>query len=198
MPKRKNPTLAKATCAALLAASFAVGSPLDAAAVSSLERYCNASWRQAGIPQADWEDCTHDTMLELLNRLPRQRDVARAITTSGSNQRRELVRSIWCVAQRWRRHFQRQPVSLTSLPDRARVDGDFANRLADEEIVQQALASLSATQREILELCRDGYAIAEIATRLDMPPARVSDQKYKAIKTLQRQFAASPLATANA
>ena len=113
---RKNPALAKATCAALIAASFAVGSPADADALQSIERYCQSSWRLAGIPPFDWEDCTQDAVLELLSRVPRQA-LPSAINQAASTERRELMRSIWCVAQRWRRQVQRAPVSLDLLAD---------------------------------------------------------------------------------
>ena len=98
--KPQNQALKSATCAALIAASFAV--PVSADAVSSIERYCTSSWRQAGIPMHDWEDCTQDTMLELLSRLPQQKVIA-AIEKPKSSERRELMRSVCCIAQRWRR-----------------------------------------------------------------------------------------------
>lgn len=184
---RQNPALATATCAALLAASFAV-SPLEAASIESIERYCNSSWRQAGIPQADWEDCTQDTMLELLSRLP-QRDVARAIENSSSPERRELMRSIWCVAQRWRRQMQRSPVSLDVMPDYGEDEQvHFVDRLANVEVLERGLEELTETQQSILKLWCDGHSVADIAQELEMSAARVSDQKYKAIRTLKARL----------
>ena len=187
-PNRQNPALATATCAALLAASFAV-SPLDAASIESIERYCNSSWRQAGIPQTEWEDCTQDTMLELLSRLP-QRDVTRAINNSSSPERRELMRSIWCVAQRWRRQTNRSPVSLDLLPDRGEDESvHFVDRISNAEVLERGLEQLTEVQRSILKLWCDGYSVADIAEELEMPAARVSDQKYKAIRLLKSRLA---------
>ena len=183
-PKPPNPALQKATCAALIAASFAVGTPVDAESVSSIERYCTTSWRQAGIPQHDWEDCTQDTMLELLSRLPQNR-LNSAIGQPKSTERRELMRSIWCVSQRWRRASQRQAVSLDLLADVASRPTTVEDALADAELIECALNQLSAAQRQILELWGAGNSIAEISDQLEIPAARVSDQKYKAIRSLR-------------
>lgn len=182
--KPQNQALKNATCAALIAASFAV--PASADAISSIERYCATSWRQAGIPMHDWEDCTQDTMLELLSRLPQKR-VAAAIEKPKSSERRELMRSVWCVAQRWRRSSHRQPVSLDVLTERA-DSRDNANQF-DNEALAAAMERLNTTQRQILDLFVEGNTVAEISTQLDLPPARVSDLKYKAIKSLKGQCA---------
>ena len=184
-PARNNPAIKRATCAALIAATFAV--PVSAESIASIERYCTSSWRQAGIPANDWEDCTQDTMLELLSRVPKKQ-LASAIEKPQSAERRELMRSIWCVAQRWRRASQRRPVSLELLGDyqASAEEKDFD---VDRELLRDAQQRLSVTQRKILDLFVDGNSIAEIAAQLDLPPARVSDQKYKAIKLLKRHLA---------
>lgn len=181
-----NPALKRATCAALIAATFAI--PVSAETVHSIERYCTTSWRQAGIPIQDWEDCTQDTLLELLSRLPQQR-VSQAIEKPKSDERRELMRSVWCVAQRWRRGSQRQAVSLDLVADCETQDSSKDWDFADGELVNAALDSLGETQRNILRLWGDGNSVAEISAQLDMPPARVSDQKYKAIRSLKAKLA---------
>lgn len=183
---RSNPALKRATCAALIAATFAV--PVSAEAITSIERYCTSSWRQAGIPLQDWSDCTQDTMVELLSRVPQQR-VAQAIDRPDSDERRELMRSVWCVAQRWRRAAKRATVSIDA------VDGwdpvattSEAETPFDAEAVSAALDQLSETQQRILQLYCDGNSIADIAEQLEMPAARVSDQKYKAIRVLKKRL----------
>lgn len=186
----KNPILQTATCAALIAASLTV--PVSAEAISSIERYCTSSWRQAGIPINEWEDCTQDTMLELLSRMPQQK-LVEAIENPKSSERRELMRSVWCVAQRWRRSARRAPVSLDILPEReteseAEVPGD-------PEALTLAIARLSDTQREILALWMNGDSVKEISARLNIPAARVSDQKYKAIRSLKKEFVAAAAIT---
>lgn len=182
--KRHNPALKRATCAALIAATFAV--PVSAESIASIERYCTSSWRQAGIPMHDWEDCTQDTMLELLSRVP-HKQLAHAIEKPQSSERRELMRSVWCVAQRWRRATQKRPVSLDLLGDwqeGTSSDTDFV----DQEALSSAMQSLSSTQQQILGLFVDGNSIADIAKQLELSPAGVSDQKYKAIRSLKSHF----------
>ena len=39
--------------------------------------------------------------------------------------------------------------------------------------------------RDIIQRTTDGASVSEIATALDLPAARVSDQKYKAIRKLR-------------
>lgn len=181
-----NPALKTATCAALMAASLAV--PVNSQAVTSIERYCTTSWRQAGIPMHDWEDCTQDTLLELLSRLqPKQ--IEDAIQRPMSSERRELMRSIWCVSQRWRRGSKRQPVSLDSLPECDCRSETARDMPWDTEAVATAMDVLNANQRRILQLWSDGNTVAEIAAELDLPAARVSDLKYKAIRKLRAEIA---------
>ena len=60
--------------------------------------------------------------------------------------------------------------------------------LYDKEALVAAMQCLNATQQEILELFVEGHSIAEIAEQLRLSPARVSDQKYKAIRTLKSQL----------
>lgn len=182
--RKRNPALQRATCAALIAASLAV--PVSAEAIASIERYCTSSWRQAGIPMNDWEDCTQDTMLELLTRLP-QKGVADAIEQPTSPERRELMRSVWCVAQRYRRAAQRQPVSLDVVVERA---SEEPVEIGDRELLAKAMEELNDTQQEILHLWVEGHTVAEISERLDLPAPRVSDLKYKAVRALKTLCAA--------
>lgn len=180
--KPHSPALKTATCAALIAASLTV--PVNADAINSIQRYCTSSWRQAGIPMQEWEDCTQETMLELLSRLP-QTGIAEAIDRPASAERRELMRSIWCVAQRWRRAAHRQPISLDQV-------AECGKAVASEEIevtegLDSAIQRLKSPQREILTLWIEGNSVAEIAEQLQMGPARVSDHKYKAIKSIRKR-----------
>ena len=197
----------QATAAAILAASFAaplsadaqqamhgasaasllVGSclALKSSSIETLQKYCLTSWRQAGISAEDWDDCTHDVVVELLSRLPKTQ-VHRAIDMPDSEERRELVRSIWCVTQRWRRARARQPVSLEQLAEtEVRNRGEASE---EWESLEPAIQTLNTTQQQILQRLRNGDSIAEIADALQISAARVSDQKYKAVKKLQKSL----------
>lgn len=200
---RKN-VIQQATCAAILAASFATGGAsesqaaatsasllagsclaMKASTVTALQRYCLASWRQAGIPTQEWDDCTHEVVVEFLSRLDASHmDVA--MDRPDSDARRELVRSIWCVTQRSRRARAKATVSLDAVGE----PEESVNTTMAWESVEPLLESLNSTQRTILHSLREGSSIAEIAAELKVPAARVSDQKYKAIKKLQNELAA--------
>lgn len=134
----------------------------------------------------DWEDCTQDTMLELIERLPKQQ-LSTAIEQPSSPARRELMRSVWCVAQRWRRAGQRKPVSL-DIVGYDHADRTINEEQFDHEELSAAIQNLSATQQQILKQYCEGSSIAEIAADLDLPAARVSDQKYKAIRELKKSL----------
>lgn len=208
-PHPRSRVIQQATCAAILAASFAAPLSADSnqamqgataasllassclalksTAIDSIQRYCASSWRQAGIPQHEWEDCTQDTILELLSRLPKSQ-VNQAIEDPGSPERRELMRCVWCVTQRWRRAIAKQPVSLDVLADQ--VDERSQHRDVDFEELENAIQDLSPTQQQILSLVRHGESVADISAALDIPAARVSDQKYKAVRKLQKVLVA--------
>ena len=47
---------------------------------------------------------------------------------------------------------------------------------------------LSPTQREIVARWSDGESISAIAESLKLSPARISDEKYKAIQKLRQHF----------
>lgn len=208
---RHNPrkrVIQQATCAAILAASFAAPLSADSnqamqgataasllassclalksSAIDAIQRYCISSWRQAGIPEHEWDDCTQDALLELMSRLPRSK-VNQAIEDPGSPERRELMRCVWCVTQRWRRALMKQPVSLDVISDQ--VDQRSRESAFDLEGLEHAMQELSPTQQQILHLLRQGDSVAEIAEELNVPAARVSDQKYKAVRKLQKALA---------
>jgi DNA-binding CsgD family transcriptional regulator len=184
---------ATAYAAVVLATSLgsATAEAKESGAIESIDRYCQASWRNARIAPQDWEECTQQTFAELLDRVSRDR-WSEAIENKNSSERRELNRSIWRIAQRWRRAPRPRHGSTellnAQLPS-PRKDSDEPN-LDD---VRRALSSpdtgLSARQQDVMRRWIDGNTVAEIATDLDLPPARVSDEKYKAIRKLRAKLA---------
>jgi len=176
----KLATFAVAFAAALGGSAAATASELQT--IEKIERYCSVSWRNAGIAQQDWTDCTQQALTELLERISRLQ-LHEAIENSDSDARRELNRSVWRMAQRWRRSTRWYSL------DEARTVSAFSTRddNADawEEVISASKKCLSQRQQEILSLTRDGYKVAEIADRLSISPARVSDEKYKAIAKLR-------------
>lgn len=55
-------------------------------------------------------------------------------------------------------------------------------------------ARLSPTQREIVARWSDGESISAIAESLKLSPARISDEKYKAIQKLRQHFSSDSTA----
>ena len=175
-------------CAAMVAAT--VGGAAEASAVDQIERYCAASWRNAHISQQDWPDCTQQTLAELLERIS-HRKLSTAIEHGESQERRELNRAIWRVAQRWRRAARNTPYDLARCAEAA-DDGDNANggNNGFDDALAAALDQLSSRQRAILTAWSQGHAISDIAEELNLSTARVSDEKYKAVRKLRGLLAA--------
>lgn len=180
-------------CAAVMLAS-SIGSASaeaqESRAIESINRYCQASWRNARIDRQDWQECTQQTFVELLDHVSRDRWIE-AIENNHSDERRELNRSIWRVAQRWRRapRFRHGPVELLAQTPDKREKTEDAGLEAVVEILSSPEAGLSARQQDVMQRWLAGDSIAEIASDLDLAPARISDEKYKAIRKLRAVLA---------
>jgi len=59
------------------------------------------------------------------------------------------------------------------------------------ELTGADVPELSPRQRHILTQWSLGATIAEIGEELDLPAARVSDEKFKALRKLRRRFASA-------
>jgi hypothetical protein len=199
-PSKFKRGIAISACAAVVAIA---GAGEESRAVEQMEKYCLASWRNARIMQQDWSDCTQQTIAELLERVPRER-LSCAIEDKQSDERRELNRTIWRVIQRRRRAPRHQslvgdgPVAGDAGPidrdalvfDGQAIDG-FASLGDDALKAAMSAAGLKRQQQRILVAWSQGLKVAEIASEMGMSPARVSDEKYKAIQTLRRLLGAT-------
>jgi DNA-directed RNA polymerase specialized sigma24 family protein len=178
-----NVGIASAAACAMFVASTAVAD-VDGNTITSIERYCAASWQQAGIASQDWEDCTQQVFLDLLQRTSRDR-LAEAIHQTESRERRELNRAIWAAVQRWRRAHRHHclgddPADLKQI------------REQDVQEMREALVDLSGVltprQRQIVSSSLYGATVAEISRTLDVPAPQISDDKYRAIQKLRREI----------
>ena len=108
-----------------------------------------------------------------------------AVDDASSLERRELNRTVWRTIKRW----QRSPKTRPYFDDRAcgeeRLHHPSGTDGAWTEILAASRRCLSDRQQRILELTRDGWRVNEIADSLQITPARVSDEKYKAISNLR-------------
>lgn len=174
-----------------LAAATAVGQASESVVLKKIQAYCTRSWLNAGIAQQEWDDCTQDVYLRLLSNLNRTQ-MLQALDDLESDERRELNRAIWATAQR-RRRAQRH-ASLTNDAGREAAVDHWPAKMEVIDKIRRAIdsseAKLSPQQREIVTRWSDGEAISRIAEELKLSPARVSDEKYKAIQKLRGHFGA--------
>jgi DNA-binding CsgD family transcriptional regulator len=182
---KKARTLSLAACAVAVAATVGSARAEDeSVVVENIQKYCTASWRNAGIDSQEWSDCTQQAITFLLERISRTR-LAHTLAEETSEERRELNRAIWRTVQRWRRAPRHVSLPEFDCLDRPAA-GDPADQNDDLEAARAvADAHLSSRQQRILKLWGDGWSIGEIADQLALSPARASDEKYKAIRKLR-------------
>jgi len=169
------------TVLAMMLGTALSASPAPASeTLTGITRYCTACWRNARLPADVWPDCTQEVFVRLLERLPAGAwDVA---LDQEAQEHRELVRAIDCVKKRVQRAKKAAALPEEGVADR-RPDGALAD---DREILARAADEvLSDRQRQVLRMWADGYDVPEIAAELKTTPARVSDEKYKAIQRLR-------------
>lgn len=191
MLKRPMPRRIAATTYMALFAAAVGSSSVDAQTLNAIERYCMSSWRNAQIAEQDWQDCTQMAFEILLERIPKER-LRVAIENRESSERRELNRSVWCTSQRWRRAHQHQTLNESPVEDTRQQAA--ATTLEQQELaewLQSYLEQLSPRQQEIVQLWSQGDTVAEISKKLAISPARVSDEKYKAIRKLRTMMPAA-------
>lgn len=178
-----------AACAVVLGTGIVHDNEVQAAqrsqAVSSVNAYCNASWRNAGIPVHEWQDCTQETFAELLGRIPTDR-LHEAVTDKTADSRRELNRSVWCVAQRYRRRHVTKPLVNPDIADSTENSAGEANPAEElRELIDSPDNCLSQLQRNVLHHLADGNSVAETSELLGLPAHRISNEKYRAIQSLR-------------
>jgi RNA polymerase sigma factor (sigma-70 family) len=154
-------------------------------AIDNISRYCSVCWRNARLPQDQWQDCTQEVLCRLLKTLPAT--AWEQVLANDTDERREFIRAIDAVKKR----VQRGRWQSAHVPELVADERDQEERDASEEreAVQQAAEKvLSERQQSILQMICDGYNVADIASELAMSPERVSDEKYKAIQKLRSYF----------
>jgi RNA polymerase sigma factor (sigma-70 family) len=161
--------------------SAAPATEINPRAVSDISRYCTACWRNARLHPDSWNDCTQEVLCRLLERV--EPETWDQVLQSEGEERRELVRAIDAVkkrSQRARKHLD----SVEMLPDRR---GPEEQRLQEKrEMIRDAAQDvLSPRQYQIVQMTLDGWSVHDMARALHLPPARISDVKYKAVQRLK-------------
>ena len=140
-------------------------------------------------PPGVWDDCTQEVCCRLLTKARAGELDLNLVLADDTPERRELVRAIDMVRKRVQRtkRFQVIDDQLTPGPD---FDGRQRERQELGEILEAARhAVLTERQDRIVELWTRGWTVPEISEKLGLPLARVSDEKYKALRKLERHLA---------
>lgn len=157
--------------------------------VRDIQRYCTACWRNARIEPGLWDDCTQEVCCRLLAKARAGLLELNLVLADDTPERRELVRAIDMVRKRVQRAKKHQPIDdqFTPGPD---LDARHRERQELGEILEAARrAVLTDRQDRIVDLWTHGWTVPEIAETLQMSPNRVSDEKYKALRKLERHLA---------
>jgi RNA polymerase sigma factor (sigma-70 family) len=157
-------------------------------AATDISRYCTVCWRNARLHPDSWADCTQEVFCRLLERVAPE-NWPQALKGDGM-ERQEFFRAIDAVKKR---NLRARRWASTS-DDTAVDNRDSHERsIADERGAVRDLGHriLSSRQQHILDLSFDGWSVQEIADEMRLPTARVSDEKYKAIRKLRDSLALS-------
>jgi hypothetical protein len=157
--------------------------------VHDIQRYCTVCWRNARLDPGLWDDCTQEVCCRLLSKARAGQLDLNLVLADDTPERRELVRAIDMVRKRVQRTKRHVSLDGRSTPG---PDLDLRQRNRQElgEILEAARqVVLTPRQDRIVELWTHGWAVPEIGELLKLSTARVSDEKYKALRKLERYLA---------
>ena len=157
--------------------------------VHDIQRYCAVCWRNARLDPGLWDDCTQEVCCRLLGKARAGELDLNRVLADDTSERRELVRAIDMVRKRVQRTRRLQPLDEQSTPG---PDVDRRDRERQElgEVLEAARSAvLSPRQDRIVELWTRGWTVPDISRSMSLAPARVSDEKYKALRKLERHLA---------
>jgi DNA-directed RNA polymerase specialized sigma24 family protein len=156
--------------------------------VTDIQRYCTVCWRNARLDPRLWDDCTQEVCCRLLTKARQGQLDMSQVLADDTPERRELVRAIDMVRKRVQRTKRYQPLDHHSTPA-TDLDQRERDRLELGEILEAARrAVLTPRQDRIIELWMRGWSVPDIGEELSLPVTRVSDEKYKALRKLERQL----------
>src|SRR6516165_8290638 len=157
--------------------------------VRDIQRYCTVCWRNAHLDPGLWDDCTQEVCCRLLGKARAGQLDLNRVLAEDTPERHELVRAIDMVRKRVQRARRFQPLDDQSTPG-PDLDRRQRDRRELGEILEAARqAVLTPRQDRIVELWTHGWTVPEIGAELNLPLARVSDEKYKALRKLEHHLA---------
>jgi len=199
MPFSTEPTQIPKSARSLRAGSTAMALVIGLAALTAhateselvrdIQRYCTVCWKNARLDPGLWDDCTQEVCCRLLGKARAGQLDLNLVLAEDTAERRELVRAIDMVRKRVQRLKRHQPIDEQYTPG---PDLDQRHRQRQElgEILEGAReAALTPRQDRIVELWTRGWTVPEIGEELKLPVARVSDEKYKALRKLENYLA---------
>lgn len=157
--------------------------------VRDIQRYCAVCWRNARLDPGLWDDCTQEVCCRLLDKARAGQLDLNRVLGDDTPERRELVRAIDMVRKRVQRARRFQPLDPQATPGTDRDQRDRDRQELGEILEAARRAVLSPRQDRIVELWTRGWTVPDISQKLDLPVARVSDEKYKALRKLERHLA---------
>ena len=182
-PSRRRTMLAVVLGTALtaLGPSGARAGDVAPRAIDDISRYCTTCWRNARLPTDRWGDATQEVFYRLLQRVPPP-SWPQVFSPEGS-ERQEFLRAIDTVKKRVQRERHHPSGPLESASDRR---SNPEREVDTNEALHTAIRQhLTRRQQRIVHMILDGWEVADIAQELNITPARVSDEKYKAIQKLR-------------
>lgn len=186
-PSRSIRQSAPAMTALVIGLAALTANARESDLVRDIQRYCTVCWKNAHLDPSLWDDCTQEVCVRLLGKARDGQLDLNLVLADDTPERRELVRAIDMVRKRVQRSKKYQPLDETAP---SFTSDDDRNRLELGEILEAARrAVLSPRQDRIVELWTRGWTVPEIAESLALNPARVSDEKYKALRKLERHLA---------
>ncbi len=159
----------------------------DPQAITDINKYCSACWRNARLPEDRWGDCTQEVLIRLLERV--EQDRWQSIFAEETSERKEFLRAIDTVKKRTQRSKRFTSLSSDFADHRYEFRNEAGSHL--ETLNRAAETVLNERQRKILDYIASGWGIPEIAANLETTVERVSDEKYKAIRKLRSHFGIS-------
>lgn len=159
--------------------------------VGGIQRYCAVCWKNARLDPGLWDDCTQEVCCRLLTKARAGELDLNLVLAEDTLERRELVRAIDMVRKRVQRARRFQSFDERQATGSDQDLQDRERRELGEVLEAARRAVLSPRQDRIVELWTRGWSVPEIARSLSMSPARVSDEKYKALRKLERRLADS-------
>ncbi|MCE9531328.1 MAG: sigma-70 family RNA polymerase sigma factor [Planctomycetes bacterium] len=153
-------------------------------AVNDISRYCQACWRNARLHPDSWSDCTQEVFTRLLESVEPTR--WSTLLKKEAEDHREFLRAIDAVKKRNQRS-RKYAVLGEDVTDHRGQPESARNELR-QELDRVAQDVLGERQQKIVQLSCAGWSIPEIAKELRTTVARVSDEKYKAIRKLRNHL----------